>query len=125
MVKQVACGAKHAVAIGFRGDLWSWGSGDSGLLGDGQTDSLSTIPVLNQTLALTLIIQVAAGETHSAALDSAGTVWTWGDGSYGRLGHGDDITLLHPKRIASLPKCVQVAAGGFHTLVLDTQVRAF
>ena len=33
------------------------------------------------------IMAVAAGHSHSAALGSDGTVWTWGSGRLGQLGH--------------------------------------
>ena len=40
--------------------------------------------VANQT-----VIAIAAGEAHSAAISSEEELYTWGAGSYGRLGHGD------------------------------------
>jgi len=42
---------------------------------------------------------VAAGSNHSAAVTSAGELYTWGLGEYGRLGHGDNLTQLTPKRV--------------------------
>jgi len=32
--------------------------------------------------------QVSAGETHTAALDSEGNLWTWGNNGFGQLGDG-------------------------------------
>ena len=43
--------------------------------------------------------QVAAGEDHSLALAEGGSVWSFGNGWYGRLGHGDEAGLLVPRRI--------------------------
>jgi hypothetical protein len=36
------------------------------------------------------------------AVDSMGTCYTWGAGSYGRLGHGEEADILVPKRVDSL-----------------------
>ena len=42
---------------------------------------------------------VTAGGNHTAALCSDGTVWTWGLGSYGRLGHTKPDNELKPRRM--------------------------
>ncbi len=42
---------------------------------------------------------MAAGSNHSAAVTSSGELYTWGLGEYGRLGHGDNLTQLTPKRV--------------------------
>ena len=33
-----------------------------------------------------LIVQAACGNTHTAAITEEGSLWTWGDGGYGKLG---------------------------------------
>jgi len=52
-----------------------------------------------------------------------GTLYTWGSGAYGRLGHGDESSLNLPRRNEHLSgrRIVQVALGGFHALALDDQ----
>ena len=47
-----------------------------------------TIPTLVTTLAGEKIVNIAAGSMHSAAVTDDGVLYTWGKGSYGRLGHG-------------------------------------
>lgn len=42
---------------------------------------------------------IAAGSSHSAAVTSSGQLYTWGLGEYGRLGHGDTLLQLIPKRV--------------------------
>ena len=36
------------------------------------------------------IVQVSAGSVHSAAVTEEGELYTWGRGTYGRLGHGKE-----------------------------------
>jgi E3 ubiquitin-protein ligase HERC3 len=58
-------------------------------------------------------VSAAAGVGHSLALASDGSLFTWGDGSHGQLGHSQlqhmagamlnaPITMLVPQKIARL-----------------------
>ena len=52
------------------------------------TVSYVTIKVMSDLNAVATPM-VALGEHHTVALKSDGTVWTWGDNSYGQLGRSD------------------------------------
>ena len=62
---------------------------------------------------------------HSAALSADGTMYTWGQGSGGKLGHGDEVTYILPTAVSSFvnahKKIVQVSAGRDHTLAVCSQ----
>lgn len=45
------------------------------------------------------MISIAAGGAHSACITSAGELYTWGKGRYGRLGHGDSEDQSKPKMV--------------------------
>jgi hypothetical protein len=45
---------------------------------------------------------VCCGHFHSAALTDDGRVFTWGDGSFGQLGHNNKITVESPKLVEAL-----------------------
>ncbi len=66
--------------------------------------------------------QIVCGELHTAALTSAGAVYTWGLGKDGRLGHGDRESHWRPRRIdpdaLDDVHVVQIACGGLHTAAL-------
>eukprot|EP01043_Picozoa_sp_COSAG02_P104430 COSAG02_NODE_40427_length_405_cov_2.944444_1_plen_83_part_10 len=69
---------------------------------------------------------VAAGGDHSLVLTTAGAVFSFGYGNYGRLGHGDTANQLSPVQIQSLgTDNAMVAAGGYHSLVLTTAGAVF
>ena len=58
--------------------------------GNGQVHNWSTLLAENVTTVpvLSAIVQVATSTTHSVALKSDGTVWTWGDDANHQLGDG-------------------------------------
>ena len=53
-----------------------------------------------ETLKGKRVIDVTCGDSHSAAVTSSGELYTWGLGSYGRLGHGDIKTYHKPKLVS-------------------------
>ncbi len=82
------------------------------------------------------IVSVSAGDQHSMALSSDGSLFTWGDGSFGQLGHAHIETLAHmaglhaslitsPRRVESLnPVKLQAWdrwAGLMHVAVLPVK----
>nr|XP_006820146.1 PREDICTED: alsin-like [Saccoglossus kowalevskii] len=97
-------------------EVWSWGKGNLGQLGQG--DLLDRIqPTLIKTLSAKNIIRVASGSAHSIVLSSSGQVYSWGSNNDGQLGHTGQLA---PKRV-KVPSNVPVwdiAAGTNHTLLL-------
>ena len=79
----------HTVALKADGTLWAWGSNWYGQLGTtgryNRSDSPgSRIGTDNDWTA------VAAGNCHTLALKSDGSLWAWGSNGYGQLGDGTD-----------------------------------
>lgn len=72
----VAGGSGHGVAAWSDGSVTAWGYNKSGQVGDG-TSIHQLVP--KQVAGLTDIIQVAAGNYTSFALDKNGDVWAWGE----------------------------------------------
>jgi alpha-tubulin suppressor-like RCC1 family protein len=83
--KQVATGWLHTAAIKTDGTLWTWGRNANGQLGINNTDNRST-PVTTFAGGNNWK-QVVCGDTHTAAIKTDGTLWTWGYGDFGRLGN--------------------------------------
>jgi alpha-tubulin suppressor-like RCC1 family protein len=61
-----------------------------------------------------VVKQVAAGRFHSMVLTRDGDVFTWGDGYFGQLGHGNRDRQLVPKRVEGLTNVTDIAAGDHH-----------
>ncbi|KAL8238579.1 hypothetical protein R6Q59_015146 [Mikania micrantha] len=118
----VACGEYHTCAISSSGDLYTWGDGthNAGLLGHG-TDVSHWIPKqVSGPLEGIQVISVACGNWHSALITSDKKLFTFGDGTYGALGHGDHRSVKFPKEVASLTglKTNKVACGVWHTAAI-------
>ncbi len=90
----------HSIALKADGTVWAWGYNRYGQLGIttetcdiyvylgrnsyGFSAFCSSTPV--QVSGLTDVAAIAAGGSHTLALKTYGTVWTWGDNYYGQLG---------------------------------------
>ncbi|XXG89651.1 hypothetical protein AAC387_Pa12g1603 [Persea americana] len=118
----VACGEHHTCAVSTTGDLYSWGDGsyNAGFLGHG-TDVSHWIPKrVCGSLEGLQIVSVACGTWHSALVTSNGKLFTFGDGTFGVLGHGDRENVAYPREVESLRglKTVKVACGVWHTAAI-------
>jgi alpha-tubulin suppressor-like RCC1 family protein len=67
------------------GNLFTWGYGANGGLGNASVTNVST-PVTT-FVGGTDWKQVSSGLTHTSAIKTDGTLWTWGAGSNGQLGN--------------------------------------
>ncbi|XP_034779596.2 E3 ubiquitin-protein ligase MYCBP2 isoform X9 [Acipenser ruthenus] len=81
---QVSCGFHHSVVLMENGDVYTFGYGQHGQLGQGDVNSRSS-PSLVQALPGPSI-HVTAGSNHTAVLLMDGQVFTFGSFSKGQLG---------------------------------------
>ncbi len=81
-------GPGHSLALTASGAVLAWGYNTDGELGNGGTAS-SDVPVKVKLPAGTKVTAVAAGELHSLAVTSRGTVLAWGGNNFGQLGDGN------------------------------------
>ena len=89
----------HSLAITADGAVWSWGWGIFGMLGHGDQQT-QLLPKKVEAFAGQRVVAVSAGISHSLALTAANAVFAWGEGEYGCLGHGEDLSnQLLPKKI--------------------------
>jgi len=123
----VSAGDQHSLALTADGSVWSWGQGGSGRLGHGDLQR-QLLPKKVEAFAEQRVVAVSAGAMHSLALTADGAVWSWGDGIFGRLGHGDhQQNQLLPKKVEALAgrRVVAVSAGGSHGLAITADAAVF
>lgn len=88
IITDLACGNSHCLALTSTGDVYGWGLNQRGQLGLNdfkarhQPEALSSLQSILSTFQ-----KLYANEHSSAAIDSAGQLWTWGSTSHGRLMH--------------------------------------
>ncbi|KAF6147910.1 hypothetical protein GIB67_014490 [Kingdonia uniflora] len=121
-VDYIACGEYHTCAVSVTGDLFTWGDGayNAGLLAQGTDVSHWKPKRVMGPLEGLQVLSVACGPWHSALVTSNGKLFTFGDGTFGVLGHGNRDTLAYPREIESLSglKTIKVACGVWHTAAI-------
>jgi alpha-tubulin suppressor-like RCC1 family protein len=72
-------------------------------------------------------IDLAAGGSHTCAVQADGAVLCWGGGENGQLGDGSRSDRATVVRVTSLPPALRVAAGDRHTCALlrDKSIRCW
>ncbi|RAL41119.1 hypothetical protein DM860_017668 [Cuscuta australis] len=132
-IELVACGEFHTCAVTADGELYTWGDGthNAGLLGHGSDVSHWIPKRILGPLEGVKVSMVACGPWHSALITSTGRLFTFGDGTFGVLGHGDRESVLFPREVSSLSglRTISVACGVWHTaavveVIVSTQPSA-
>lgn len=121
------------------GKLYSWGDNYHGQCGVGEEGTEKHYPVPVKGLEGKHIVQVACGRDHTLALEyDHGHVYSWGRGSYGVLGLGNDgdWNEPNPKQLVHLDSAilssdyngdyvVYIAAGSTHNAVCTVQGQVY
>ena len=139
-VVQISAGAQHVLLRTALDGSWAFGNNDHGRLGLGKrlieyfqvfeiiylrylgdtTDRL--LPTRISTLDDEVVISLSAGGSHSADLIGKTLaerhVWSWGEGTEGRLGHRNELDQNLPLRISELraQRITLISCGGARTL---------
>ena len=116
--RTLVMGTVHTCAIDTDDALWCWGWGGDGELGVGQQQGNVAVPT--RVKPGTRFKAVAAGNSHTCAIDSDGLVWCTGGNQYGELGDGTLQWRYAPVRIASNLTFTQIAAGDRSTCAVAT-----
>ncbi|ANM63475.1 Regulator of chromosome condensation (RCC1) family protein [Arabidopsis thaliana] len=118
-VELADCGEFHTCAVTASGDLYAWGDGDhnAGLLGLGSGAShWKPVRILGQMEGI-YVKAISCGPWHTAFVTSEGKLFTFGDGTFGALGHGDRISTNIPREVEALNGCrtIKAACGVWHS----------
>lgn len=109
----------HLVALTSTGNVVACGYGANGQLGDGSWASSDT-PVTVTTSAgtpLSDVAQVSAGGAFSLAVTADGTLYAWGDYTYGELANGATTSSNVPVQVAT--NMTDPSGGSMHGAALS------
>jgi len=115
--------ASQASVLSTTGVVWSWGSGQSGELGNG-TFTNSSLPV--RVRGLGKVKAIATGAATAYVITADARVWSWGWNRYGMLGNGtviDDSDV--PVRVSGLTGVKAVAGGSYNGYALRSDGRVW
>uniref|UniRef100_A0A3Q2P0V4 HECT and RLD domain containing E3 ubiquitin protein ligase 3 n=1 Tax=Fundulus heteroclitus TaxID=8078 RepID=A0A3Q2P0V4_FUNHE len=116
---QITAGGDHSFALSLSGAVFGWGKNRAGQLGLNDKQDRA-VPCHIKFLRSQKVVYISCGDEHTAALTKDGGLFTFGDSSWGQLGHGSTNNELLPRRVLELmgTEVSQIACGRHHTLAL-------
>jgi alpha-tubulin suppressor-like RCC1 family protein len=114
----LAGGYQHAMAIKGDGTVWTWGGNYFGQLGNGKTSLAANNGPPIMVKGISTVTSIAVGMYHSVVLRQDGTIWVWGDNTYGQLGITGLVNATSPVKVTSMSEVIAISAGSLHTIAL-------
>nr|XP_046256158.1 regulator of chromosome condensation [Scatophagus argus] len=121
-IVQVIAGGMHTVCLSETGHVYTFGCNDEGALGRDTTEEGSEM--VPGKVTLENVVQVSAGDSHTAALTDDGTVYIWG----AFRDNNGVIGLLEPMKTSNIPvkvpvmePVVKIASGNDHLVLLTLE----
>jgi RHS repeat-associated protein len=110
-VVAIAAGSLFSLALKADGTVWAWGDNSVGEQGNGTT---STTPITTPTKIASLagVTAISAGALQGLAIESGGTLWSWGGNADGQVG-GTAATVDTPTEQSTGSASVLAVSAGF------------
>ncbi|XP_077502833.1 regulator of chromosome condensation-like [Amblyomma americanum] len=121
--KAVSGGQHHTLRLSKEGSVFSMGRKEYGRLGLGAANQPGNNDqeTPGQVPGLSNCTEISCGEAVSFAVDGEGSLHSWGFGTNGQLGRGNDEDSFEPTVVAGRladRKVLVVSGGGQHTVIL-------
>lgn len=135
-VKDIDFSKEHGALVTENGSMYTWGIDMYNKLGHLQIDSIKSnqnqrkapktvyeLIKFNQVPITSKIISVRCGYNHNICLDDQGSVYSWGYGKDGELGHENFENISSPKKIEFFVKnniiIKNIESGDYFCLALS------
>lgn len=112
-IKQVSAGGSNCAVVTESGDVYSWGYG---VLGHGREVSFTKTPKKIQEFDNIdePVARVCCGPDYMTVITDSGSLYTWGRGSFGRLGLGSTEDQWIPKKVPLPGEVIEISCGLDH-----------
>jgi len=130
-ILSIACTASSSCVILGGGELWTYGCGDKGQLGQGTVQSLPSMKQVRRFHDGSIssgpsprffVRKVVCGDDHSTLLTEGGEVLAFGSNKWGQLGTPSPTAtkqcLNIPRLVGIRRSVVDIACGAYHTVAL-------
>lgn len=122
-ISAIVVGGNQTIALTADNKLYAWGSNTYGELGTGDNTARNIPTLVNISSLNGSIKALAAGDSYSMVLTTAGKIYAWGNNGYGQLGLNDTNNRNIPTEVATTNMdgtVAAISAGGSHALALTT-----
>ena len=127
----VAAGSMHVCDIASGGFVWCWGlNGREGRIGSATLgdNSISAVPLLvpNTGPKALRFAQLSSFATHTCGITTDSRAYCWGNGSWGQLGGGSNVSQSNtPVAVSNTLQFRQISTGADHTCGVTLDNRAY
>lgn len=122
-ISAVSAGGGHYLALNRAGQVWAWGNNSRGQAGVAPSESWVNEP--RRIAGLSDIVSIAAGYSHSLAVNFNGQVYAWGSNGSGQLGNNKTDDSSTPQNVLNVKNAVQVSSGNETSMALTADGKIY
>jgi alpha-tubulin suppressor-like RCC1 family protein len=115
----VAGGGEFSLALRTDRTMWGWGDNGYGQLANGTTTPFGGVSTPIKA-NLTDIVAIAAGNSHSLAVNSIGRLRAAGQNNLGQLGNGTFTDSANAVKVLTVSGVIAIGAGQYHSLAVTS-----
>lgn len=117
-IKDISLNGESVAILTTSGRTYLWGKNDSGMVGNGTTQTADTPYLLPIDKAL---VQISTSNYNSIAVTESGNLYAWGKNEYGEFGSGTYEGSLTPQKVMFHTAVNKAETTGHLTFVLTVE----